>query len=106
MVSIRTKSRIRRLEFLEGKSAADRLTSFVSGKGIMPFISGGLRNLITNPSRFFACVLGIKNWREKLWLDFDSYEAGRRAESKLKEMGYALGAYDTGGSGVHIGVAH
>lgn len=43
-------------------------------------------------------------WSERLWLDFDSYEAADRAESKLKEMGYDFIAYDTGGRGAHFGV--
>lgn len=43
-------------------------------------------------------------WGERLWIDFDSYEAGRRAESKLKELGYDFVVYDSGGRGLHIGV--
>lgn len=43
-------------------------------------------------------------WSERLWIDFDSYEAADRAESKLKEMGYDFIAYDTGGRGAHFGI--
>lgn len=43
-------------------------------------------------------------WNEKLWLDFDSYEAADAAERRLKEMGYAFSAYDSGGRGVHFGI--
>lgn len=43
-------------------------------------------------------------WSERLWLDFDSYEAAERAEAKLKEMGYDFVGWDTGGRGGHLGV--
>lgn len=43
-------------------------------------------------------------WNEALWLDFDSYEAAERTESKLKELGYAYSIYDTGGRGFHVAV--
>lgn len=43
-------------------------------------------------------------WSEKLWLDFDSYEAAERAEERLREMGHGFIAYDTGGRGAHFGV--
>lgn len=43
-------------------------------------------------------------WSERLWLDFDSYEAADGAESKLREMGYDFIAFDTGGRGAHFGV--
>lgn len=48
---------------------------------------------------FKGCV-----WSERLWVDFDSYESGRRAESKLKELGYDFVVYDSGGRGVHVGI--
>jgi hypothetical protein len=41
-------------------------------------------------------------WSPELKMDFDTYESGRRAESKLKEMGYGYTIYDTGGRGVHF----
>lgn len=43
-------------------------------------------------------------WSERLWMDFDSYEAAEQAESKLKEMGYDYIGYDTGGRGGHFGI--
>lgn len=43
-------------------------------------------------------------WSERLWLDFDSYEAAAAAERRLKEMGYGFHAYDSGGRGVHFGI--
>lgn len=43
-------------------------------------------------------------WESRLWLDFDSYEAAERAESKLKELGYDYIGYDTGGRGAHFGI--
>jgi hypothetical protein len=43
-------------------------------------------------------------WSERLWLDFDSYEAAERAETSLKEMGYDYIGYDTGGRGAHFGI--
>lgn len=43
-------------------------------------------------------------WSERLWLDFDSYEAGQRAEVKLKELQYDFVVYDTGGRGLHLGI--
>lgn len=51
-------------------------------------------------TRFFKGVV----WSERLWLDFDSYEAAERAETKLKEMGYDFVGYDSGGRGAHFGV--
>lgn len=43
-------------------------------------------------------------WSERLWLDFDSYEAAERAEAKLIEMGVDYVGYDTGGRGAHFGI--
>lgn len=48
---------------------------------------------------FKGCV-----WSERLWLDFDSYEAADRAERKLKELGYDYVGFDTGGRGAHFGI--
>lgn len=43
-------------------------------------------------------------YSERLWADFDSYEAAEWAESKLKEAGYGYVAYDSGGRGAHFGI--
>lgn len=43
-------------------------------------------------------------WSQRLWLDFDSYEAAERAERRLIEMGVSYVAYDSGGRGAHFGV--
>lgn len=43
-------------------------------------------------------------WSERLWLDFDSYEAAERAESVLIKMGVDYVGYDTGGRGAHFGL--
>jgi hypothetical protein len=43
-------------------------------------------------------------WSERLWLDFDSYEAAERAGEKLDACGYDFIAYDTGGRGMHFGI--
>ncbi len=43
-------------------------------------------------------------WSRRLWIDFDSYEAANRAETRIKEMGYDFVVYDTGGRGRHLGV--
>lgn len=51
-------------------------------------------------TRWFKGVV----WSEKLWLDFDSYEAADRAERSLIEKGLAYVAYDSGGRGAHFGV--
>jgi len=48
---------------------------------------------------FKGCV-----WSERLWLDFDSYEAANRAGQKLEEMGYDFVCYDTGNRGMHFGI--
>jgi hypothetical protein len=51
-------------------------------------------------------VRGYKGpvWSPTLSLDFDTYEAGYRAEEKIKELGYDYTLYDTGGRGVHINI--
>lgn len=43
-------------------------------------------------------------WSERLWLDFDSYEAGRAAEEELNRKGLGYVLYDSGGRGVHVGI--
>lgn len=43
-------------------------------------------------------------WSERLWLDFDSYGAADRAQSRLEEMGYDFIEYDSGGRGAHFGI--
>lgn len=51
-------------------------------------------------------VKGFKGivWSERLWLDFDNEDAARRAEGKLKEMGYDYVCYTTGNRGLHFGI--
>jgi hypothetical protein len=44
-------------------------------------------------------------WSQRLWVDFDSYEAALEAELKLSKEGYDYVVYDTGGRGKHIGIA-
>lgn len=44
-------------------------------------------------------------WSSRLWVDFDTEEAGRVAEQKLKESGYDFVVYHTGNRGYHIGIA-
>lgn len=43
-------------------------------------------------------------WSERLWLDFDSYEAAEQAELKLITEGVDYVGYDTGGRGAHFGI--
>lgn len=43
-------------------------------------------------------------WSERLWLDFDDHGAARRAESRLKEIGYDYVCYTTGNRGMHFGI--
>lgn len=43
-------------------------------------------------------------WSPQLQIDFDSYDQGRAAESKLKEMGYAYDVFDSGGRGLHFSI--
>jgi hypothetical protein len=43
-------------------------------------------------------------WNERLWLDFDSYEAGRAAEEELNRKGLGYVLYDSGGRGMHFGI--
>lgn len=43
-------------------------------------------------------------WSERLWLDFDSYEAAEEAETTLIRMGVDYVAFDTGGRGGHFGI--
>lgn len=51
-------------------------------------------------------VKGFKGivWSERLWLDFDDEDAARRADGKLKEMGYDYICYTTGNRGCHYGI--
>lgn len=51
-------------------------------------------------------VKGFKGivWSERLWLDFDNEDAARRADSRLKEMGYDYVCYTTGNRGLHFGI--
>ncbi len=44
-------------------------------------------------------------WSQRLWVDFDNEEAGRAAQSKLKELKYDHCVYTTGNRGCHIGIA-
>lgn len=44
-------------------------------------------------------------WSQKLWVDLDTDESARAAQSKLKELGYAFSVYTTGNRGCHIGIA-
>ena len=43
-------------------------------------------------------------WSQRLWVDFDSEDGARAAQSKLKELGYDHVVYTTGGRGCHIGI--
>lgn len=43
-------------------------------------------------------------WSEKLWIDVDSYEGADRTEERLRKLGLAFVAYDSGGKGAHFGV--
>jgi hypothetical protein len=43
-------------------------------------------------------------WSDTLWIDVDSYDQASEVEAKLKELGYAYVAYDTGGRGAHFGI--
>ena len=51
-------------------------------------------------------VKGFKGivWSKRLWLDFDDEDAARRANGKLKEMGYDYVCYTTGNRGCHYGI--
>jgi hypothetical protein len=51
-------------------------------------------------------VKGFKGivWAKRLWLDFDDEDAARRANSRLKEMGYDYVCYTTGNRGLHFGI--
>lgn len=51
-------------------------------------------------------VKGFKGivWSKRLWIDFDDEDAARRADSKLKEMGYDYVCYTTGNRGLHYGI--
>jgi hypothetical protein len=48
-------------------------------------------------------------WSDTLWIDVDSYDQASEVEAKLKELGYAYVAYDTGGGvltfGIHLSCA-
>ena len=43
-------------------------------------------------------------WSQKLWVDFDTYEAAAEAEKTLDKLGVGYVVYDTGGRGKHIGI--
>jgi hypothetical protein len=43
-------------------------------------------------------------WSQKLWVDFDTYEAASEAEKTLDKLGLGYVVYDTGGRGKHIGI--
>lgn len=43
-------------------------------------------------------------WSERLWLDFDDQDAAKRAEERLKVMGYDYVCYTTGNRGLHFGI--
>ena len=51
-------------------------------------------------------VKGFKGvvWSKRLWMDFDNPDAARRADGKLKEMGYDYISYSTGNRGMHFGI--
>lgn len=51
-------------------------------------------------------VKGFKGivWSKRLWIDFDNEDAARRADGKLKEMGYDYVCYTTGNRGLHFGI--
>ena len=43
-------------------------------------------------------------WSERLWLDFDNNESAKRAEERLKVLGYDYVCYTTGNRGLHYGI--
>lgn len=43
-------------------------------------------------------------WSQRLWIDFDSEEAGKEAQEILKREGVDHVSYTTGGRGCHIGI--
>lgn len=43
-------------------------------------------------------------WSQRLWIDFDTEEAAKTAQLKLKELKYDHVVYDTGNRGCHIGI--
>lgn len=43
-------------------------------------------------------------WSQRLWTDFDTYEAAAAAEVSLTKKGLDYVVYDTGGRGCHIGI--
>lgn len=94
-----------------GKSYGSRpefaLYSDLLGSGIQGFSSiYGVDASAAQAIQQEGTTTGFKGvvWSERLWLDFDSYEASDKAGKKLEEMGYDYIAFDTGNRGCHFGI--
>lgn len=99
-----------------------RLVSYTNSLGKPPSFCHN--SLVLNEKFNFASVYGIREedaraiqdsgtaagfkgvvWSQRLWADFDSEEAGLRAQAYLKEEGYDHIVYTTGNRGCHLGIA-
>lgn len=80
--------------------------------GDLPLDMGGFTSLyqftretgeclrITGTTKGFKGVV----WNDRLWLDFDTQEAGKNALLKVKEMEFDYVCYTSGGRGLHVGI--